>query len=67
VFWAYGLEGWQGGPIGWPARAALLASGALLIWPDVWFSVIGLLMGLGALAPGMMRRHQERRRRVAIQ
>ena len=66
VFWAYGLEGWQGGPLGWPARAALLASGALLIWPDVWFSAIGLLLGLGALAPGLMRRHQERRRSVAL-
>ncbi len=66
VFWAYGLEGWLGGAIGWPARAGLLASGALLIWPDIWFSGIGLVIGLAAMAPSLMRRHNGRRRSVAI-
>jgi len=66
VFWAYGLEGWLGGAIGWPARVALLASGALLIWPDVLMSGIGLVIGLGALTPSLMRRYNGRRGSVAI-
>ena len=66
VFWAYGLEGWLGGAIGWPARVALLASGALLIWPDVLMSGIGLVIGLGALSPSLMRRYNGRRGSVAL-
>jgi TRAP-type uncharacterized transport system fused permease subunit len=65
VFWASGLEGWLGGPLAWPARAGLHASGALLIWPDVLISALGLLIGLVALAPSVLRRYQGRRERIA--
>jgi TRAP transporter 4TM/12TM fusion protein len=61
VFWAYGLEGWLGGALAWPVRAGLLAAGAMLIWPNVLISGIGLVIGLGALTPSLMRRSQRRR------
>jgi TRAP-type uncharacterized transport system fused permease subunit len=56
VYWSFGLEGWFRGPLGPVSRAVLLAAGAMLIWPDLWVSVVGLLLGgavlLRGLAPG---------------
>jgi TRAP-type uncharacterized transport system fused permease subunit len=66
VFWAYGLEGWLRGPLSWPVRAGLLAAGAMLIWPDLLISGIGLVIGFGALTPSLVRHQHERRRKVAV-
>jgi hypothetical protein len=38
----------------------------LLIWPDVLMSSIGLVIGLGALTPSLMRRYHGRRGSVAV-
>lgn len=43
--WAFGLEGYFIRPLGKLARAALIVSGTLLIWPDPWVSLSGLLLG----------------------
>ena len=51
VFWAFGLEGHFKRDLGWPARVMLLVSGAMLIWPDAWISLSGLVIGGLVLAP----------------
>jgi TRAP transporter 4TM/12TM fusion protein len=46
---AAGMQGYLVGPLGWPERGALLAAGALLFWPDLWWTHAlgaGLLVGV---------------------
>jgi TRAP transporter 4TM/12TM fusion protein len=52
-YWAFGLEGWFRGPLGPVRRALLLAAGALLIWPDLWLSLTGLVLGGAVLVPAL--------------
>jgi TRAP transporter 4TM/12TM fusion protein len=59
VFWAFGLEGWLRGPLGYVPRALLLAAGAMLIWPSLWISLAGLAIGGTLLIPALTgQRHQ---------
>ncbi len=51
LYWAYGLEGHFKGPIGFIGRAVLIISGGLLIWPNLWVSLGGLVMGGAVLVP----------------
>ena len=53
AYWAFGLEGWFRGPLGPARRALLMAAGALLIWPDLWMSVGGLVLGGAVLVPAL--------------
>ena len=53
-YWAFGLEGWFRGPIPLARRAALLVAAVLLIWPVVWVSVAGLVIGAAVLAPALL-------------
>jgi TRAP transporter 4TM/12TM fusion protein len=58
-YWSFGLEGYFKQPLGVLARAALVVAGALLIWPDLWVSLGGLVLGgtvlVPILAPGIRR------------
>lgn len=50
LFWAWGLEGYFRRPLNLATRGGLLASGAMLIWPDAWISLTGLVLGCASLA-----------------
>lgn len=45
LFWAYGLEGYFQKPLNVVCRVLLMVSGVMLIWPDVWLSLAGLVTG----------------------
>jgi TRAP-type uncharacterized transport system fused permease subunit len=45
LFWAYGLEGYFRKPLGVVPRVLLMVSGVMLIWPDIWLSLAGLVIG----------------------
>ncbi len=45
LFWAYGLEGYFQKPLGVVSRVLLMVSGIMLIWPDIWLSLAGLVTG----------------------
>jgi TRAP transporter 4TM/12TM fusion protein len=51
LYWAFGLEGYFKQPLGIAARAILITAGALLIWPNLWVSLGGLVMGGAVLLP----------------
>jgi TRAP transporter 4TM/12TM fusion protein len=55
---ACATEGWLGGRLGWPERAALFAAALLLITPDPVTDAIGLGMALAVLAVGWVRRRR---------
>jgi TRAP transporter 4TM/12TM fusion protein len=50
-YWAFGLEGYFKKPIGPLARIMLVIAGALLIWPSLWISLGGLVLGGVVLVP----------------
>jgi TRAP transporter 4TM/12TM fusion protein len=62
VFWAYGLEGFFYKPLTLLVRALLIGAGAMLIWPDVWISLAGLVIGSMCLAPLWVNQRGARRR-----
>lgn len=51
VFWAYGLEGYYTKLLSPPVRTCLILAGAMLIWPNLWSSLAGLVLGGVILAP----------------
>jgi len=51
LFWAYGLEGYFRKPLNTLSRCMLMASGVMLIWPDVWLSLAGLVLGFLGIVP----------------
>jgi len=61
LFWAHGLEGHFHRNLGPLARVLLIAGGAMLIWPDFWISLAGLVAGGAVLVPGYAARRAERR------
>ena len=44
-FWAIALEAYFRGPVATAARAALFAAGVMLIWPHLWVSAAGGVIG----------------------
>lgn len=50
VFWAYGLEGYFKKSLSAPIRSVLILSGVALIWPNIWSSLAGLVLGGAMLA-----------------
>jgi len=50
LFWSYGLEGWFRKPLTLFVRVVLLLAGVLLVWPNLWVSGLGLLLGGVAIA-----------------
>ena len=44
-FWGIAIEGYFQARVPGPARAALLLAGVLLIWPHVWVSFVGAVLG----------------------
>ncbi len=51
LFWAYGLEGYFRKPLNTLSRGMLMAAGVMLIWPDVWLSLAGLVLGFLGIVP----------------
>jgi TRAP transporter 4TM/12TM fusion protein len=51
LFWAYGLEGYFKKPLNAIRRIMLMAAGVMLIWPDMWLSLAGLVIGFLAIVP----------------
>lgn len=51
LYWAFGLEGFFKQALGPLARIALITAGALLIWPNLWISLGGLVLGGAVLVP----------------
>ncbi|GMQ76347.1 MAG: TRAP transporter permease [Gammaproteobacteria bacterium] len=56
-YWAFGLEGYFKGPLGFIARTALIIAGALLIWPNLWISLGGLVLGGVVVVPRIAPRN----------
>jgi len=61
IYWAFGLEGWFRGPLGPFPRALLLVAGAMLIWPSLWVSLVGLAIGGALLVPALAGPRREPR------
>jgi len=61
ILWAFGLEGWFRGPLGPFPRALLLVAGAMLIWPSLWVSLVGLAIGGALLVPALAGPRREPR------
>lgn len=57
LYWAFGLGGYFKGALGSPARIALVIAGALLIWPNLWISLGGLVLGGVVLVPRIAPRN----------
>ena len=53
-FWAIALEGYFRTPVPTAARGALFTAGVMLIWPDIWASLGGSVVGAATLL--MLRR-----------
>lgn len=53
-FWAIALEGYFRTPVPTVARGALFTAGVMLIWPDIWASLGGSVVGAATLL--MLRR-----------
>ncbi len=53
AFWAWGLEGYFRDHLGMIPRALLMVSGVMLIWPDAWISMAGLVIGVIGLLPSL--------------
>lgn len=53
-FWAIALEGYFRTPVPTVARGALFTAGVMLIWPDIWASLGGCVVGAATLL--MLRR-----------
>ena len=59
VFWAYGLEGYFTKLLAPLVRACLILAGVLLIWPNLWSSLAGLILGGIILAPLYLQNRRE--------
>ncbi len=66
VFWAYGLEGHFRKLLSNWCRALLMISGVMLIWPDVWVSLAGLVIGVIGLLPNLQDMALTRNRKTEV-
>ncbi len=57
LYWAFGLEGHFKQPLGYISRATLVIAGGLLIWPNLWVSLGGLVLGGVILVPRIAPRN----------
>ncbi len=50
-FWAIGLEGYFRQNLGPVSRILLMVGGVMLVWPDIWFSLVGMIIGFTGIFP----------------
>ncbi|MCP5368849.1 MAG: TRAP transporter permease [Hyphomicrobiales bacterium] len=65
-FWAYGLEGYFRRKIYGVARVLLMVSGAMLVWPDLWVSMAGFVVGALGMIPAVQGFALKRDRRMEV-
>ncbi len=54
ICWAWGLEVWFRRELGPATRTLLLGAGVMLIWPNAWVSLAGLLCGAFAITASLV-------------